>query len=265
MDSAELTRTAPDTLAGGRRTVAWGKNRHSLLQHAGLEEAGAHRLLPGRQRSACAIRRWPAGQEPEVRPVLQDHRERDHPRQDRHLRRQRRGRCEEHCRRGSGMELRPGTLRRSHRMAAPALEDPGAVEERDPQEGLLYRAVSHVARPGALRRRRWRLPRHGRRGPQAARRRAQLHHLLAVGHLPRRAPGLHAHRAPARAAVREHPAAHGGAESRRNARMAAAGHRDRHDDRLPLRIRHLRGLQQGLHRRRLGARLQADDEARHGR
>jgi predicted alpha-1,2-mannosidase len=31
VDSAELTLTAPDTLAGGRRTMAWGKNRHSYF------------------------------------------------------------------------------------------------------------------------------------------------------------------------------------------------------------------------------------------
>ena len=94
---------------------------------------------------------------------------------------------------------------------------------------------------------------------------AQLLQLLSMGHLSRPAPRIHPLPAGACAIDCELSCRHGGAKPSRHARMAAAGRRNRHHDRLPLGQRDGRSLRQKFPGYRLGSRLQGDAQAQHGR
>ena len=89
--------------------------------------------------------------------------------------------------------------------------------------------------------------------PPAAAGRAQLQHLLALGHLSRPASALHPHASTARSRTRELPDPHGRREPRRHAGLAAPGPRNRLHDRLPFRAGPRRGLRQGLPGHRLSS------------
>ena len=78
-------------------------------------------------------------------------------------------------------------------VADTALQDSDRNAQPQPAHPLLLLALSLDAWPHALRRCRRPVSRHGRQEPQARSRPAQLHNLLAVGYLPRRASTLHAH------------------------------------------------------------------------
>ena len=127
---------------------------------------------------------------------------------------------------------------------------------------LLHRAVPQHAGADPVRRRRRALPRHGREGAPAAEGRAQLQHLLAVGHLPRAASAVHARPARTRAAPGQRPGAHGRGKPGRRAGVAAAGRGDRVHDRLAFGVGDRRGARQGLHRHRLRPRLEGIPPAR---
>ena len=109
---------------------------------------------------------------------------------------------------------------------------------------VLHRALPRSARAHALLRCRRPLSRSRRQ--DASRRAAQLFHLLALGHLPRRAPPLH----PALPGTRRRNGAFPARlcrTERAAARVDAVGQRDRHDDRLPRRSGHCRCFSQKYH------------------
>jgi putative alpha-1,2-mannosidase len=219
--SAELSQPAPDTLAGGHRTKAWGNGRHAyftmqfskkpekIVFYSDDKEVAAPATatdLKGKNLKCVLYFKTTPNEAILVKTGIS-------------------GVSAENAAKNLKQRFRHGTSTRSAPRPTPhgvaALQDPGQTAN-ETHKKIFYTALYHMSLGPALfddvdgqyRG----MDNEVHTSPPAS----TTTPPSPVGHLPRCAPRLHAHRASRVPAVRQHAHPHGRAKPRRHARLAAA-------------------------------------------